>query len=209
MKSKNATLTGLYAITDPELLPGKQLFTGVESALAGGARVIQYRDKQATDLERLRNALSLRSLTRQFGASFLINDDLDLCLRADADGVHLGKADGDIAYARQRLGSDRLLGVTCHSDLNYARHSVALGVDYCAFGRMFSSVTKPHAPHCPLEVLREAVKLPCSTIAIGGITLANAPTLVAAKVDMIAVIHGLFGQDDIESVARSFSALFS
>lgn len=206
--SKALKLSGLYAITDPILLPGEKLIGGVESALRGGAQIIQYRDKTATETQRIRDASKLRAITRQYGALLLINDDVELCHRVQADGVHLGRSDGDIRLAKTRLGADKIVGVTCHADINYAHQAIQLGADYCAFGRIFASQTKPDAPHCPLEILSEAAKLPCPTVAIGGINPDNASRVLRHHVNMIAVIHGLFGQADIESSARWFSRLF-
>ena len=200
---------GLYAITDPTLLPGKSLLPGVESALRGGCRLIQYRDKTASETELLKSALSLKDLCLDYQARLIINDDLDLCLRVKADGVHLGKTDGNIIAARKRLGAEKILGVTCHSDLDYAQQSIIQGVDYCAFGRIFTSKTKPNAPRCSSETLTEASNLDIPVVAIGGVTVENAHTLVATKIHNIAVIHGLFGQTDIEASARVFSSLFT
>jgi thiamine-phosphate pyrophosphorylase len=179
----------------------------VESALRGGARVIQYRDKPATENERLRNAKNLQALCTDYKACFIINDDLNLCLRVEADGVHLGKSDGDISDARKQLGYDKLLGVTCHNDLVYAQHCIDSGVNYCAFGRIFPSKTKANAPHCAMNVLKQASKLACSSVAIGGITTHNVQQIVDKQINSVAVIYGLFGQNDIESTARTFSAL--
>jgi len=199
---------GLYAITDPRLLPTERLISAVESALRGGARVIQYRDKTASDIELVKNAQSLRDLCADYQARLIINDDLNLCLRINADGLHLGKSDGDISHARDKLGDDKLLGVTCHSDLAYAQRCIQHGVDYCAFGRIFPSKTKANAPHCTLDTLKKAVKLACPSVAIGGITIENAPSITATNIHSIAAIHGLFGQQDIEATARIFSSLF-
>ena len=199
---------GLYAITDPRLLPTEQLIASVESALRGGARVIQYRDKTASDIELVKHAQSLRDLCTDFQAKFIINDDLDLCLRVNADGLHLGKSDGDIAQALNKLGGDKLLGVTCHSDLAYAQHCIQQGVNYCAFGRIFPSKTKPNAPHCPQDILKQATQLPCPSVAIGGITTDNVASIISTNIHSIAVIHGLFGQQDIEATARIFSSFF-
>jgi thiamine-phosphate pyrophosphorylase len=199
---------GLYAITDPQLIPTERLITSVESALQGGARVIQYRDKTACEIELVKNSQSLRDLCADFQAQFIINDDLALCLRINADGLHLGKSDGDIAHARDKLGDDKFLGVTCHSDLDYAQHCIQQGVDYCAFGRIFPSKTKPNAPHCPQDTLKLTAQLSCPSVAIGGITTDNATSIISTNIHSIAVIHGLFGQPDIEATARIFSSLF-
>jgi len=199
---------GLYAITDPTLLPGKKLLSGVEQALRGGCQVIQYRDKAASEIERLRNAQSLKSLCLEYNARLIINDDLNLCLRAGADGVHLGKSDGDISAARRQLGIDKILGVTCHDNLDYAQSCMERGVDYCAFGRIFTSKTKPEAPQCPFEVLAKAQQLNIPSVAIGGINLSNYASLVNYELHNIAVINGLFGQVDIETTARTLSSFF-
>jgi thiamine-phosphate pyrophosphorylase len=199
---------GLYAITDPHLIPTERLITSVESALKGGARVIQYRDKVASEIELVKNAQNLRDLCADYQARLIINDDLNLCLRINADGLHLGKTDGDIMSARKKLGSGKFLGVTCHNDLTYAQQCIQQNIDYCAFGRMFTSQTKPNAPHCTLETLTQATKLPRPCVAIGGITTENVASLITTNIHSIAVIHGLFGQPDIEATARKFSSLF-
>ena len=196
---------GLYAITDPKLLPGDLLLSGVESALRGGASVIQYRDKHATHIELLRAAQSLRDLCTDHHALLIMNDDLSLCLRVNADGLHLGKSDGDLIEARAKLGEDKILGVTCHNDLQYAQHCYQLGADYCAFGRVFPSKTKPNAAHCNLDVIRQAAKQHYSSVAIGGISTENLQTLLNKQIYSIAVIHGLFAQENIESTAHLFT----
>ena len=200
---------GLYAITDPKLLDEHSLFTKVESALKGGCRVLQYRDKPANANQKLERARALKSLCRQYNAQLIINDDLELCLQSEADGVHLGKSDGDILEARKILGPNRILGVTCHSDISYAQECIQLGVDYCAFGRFFTSHTKPNAPPCALSVLKEAVKLGKPIVAIGGITLDNIESLMHTPLYSAAVIHGLFAQPDIEATAQQFKNILS
>jgi thiamine-phosphate pyrophosphorylase len=201
--------TGLYAITDPELLDEDNLFTKVESALKGGCRILQYRDKPASADQKLERARALKTLCNRYDAQLIINDDIELCLQSKADGVHLGKSDGDILNARRILGSNRILGVTCHSDLVYAQLCIDLGVDYCAFGRIFSSKTKPEAPPCSLSVLNEATKLNKPIVAIGGITLDNIESLMQTPIHNVAVIHGLFSQTDIEATARQYQDYFS
>tara|TARA_R110002073_G_scaffold1321_6_gene9222 strand:+ start:3112 stop:3756 length:645 start_codon:yes stop_codon:yes gene_type:complete len=200
---------GLYAITDPLLLDSQSLLSSVESVLAGGCSVIQYRDKLASDAERLQRARALKRLCDQYHAQLIINDDLKLCLDSQADGVHLGKSDGDILHARNVLGREHILGVTCHSDLNYAQKCIAEGVDYCAFGRIFPSLTKPDAPHCSLSILKQALTLSKPVVAIGGITLDNIGLLMQTPVHNVAVIHGLFSQTDIQATAHQFQEYFS
>jgi thiamine-phosphate pyrophosphorylase len=190
-------------------MPGKTLFTGVLAALSGGASIIQYRNKLGSHAQQRDEATELLKMTSDFGALLLINDDLNLCLDIDADGVHLGRSDGDISAARDALGPTKVLGVTCHSDLHYARDCRILGANYCAFGRVFSSKTKPNAPSCSLTTLKEAAAANYPSVAIGGIDANNAPQVLACGVDMIAVIHGLFGQTDIRQAATHISQLFT
>lgn len=200
--NKEHYLRGVYAITDPALCPADLLLDKIEAALRGGARLIQYRDKPATPEQRLSRARALKALCDQYDALLIINDDLELCLQVHAHGLHLGRSDGDISAARQALGPERVLGVTCHSDLAYALDAKKLGADYCAFGRLFDSNTKPDAPPCPLDVLVQARHLGLRTVAIGGINVDNAGLVWRSGADMIAVIHGIFGQPDIENAVR-------
>tara|TARA_R110001592_G_scaffold103818_1_gene292316 strand:- start:1656 stop:2306 length:651 start_codon:yes stop_codon:yes gene_type:complete len=200
---------GLYAITDPKLLDENSLFTKVELALKGGCRVLQYRDKPASAKQRLDRARALKALCNKYDAQLIINDDIELCLQSNADGVHLGKSDGDILHARKILGPDRILGVTCHSDIIYAQACIDLGVDYCAFGRIFPSKTKPEAPPCHLSVLKDAIVLNKPVVAIGGITLDNIETLMHTPIHNAAVIDGLFAQQDIQATAQQFQSYFS
>ncbi len=202
MDRHHSRLCGIYAITDPLLCPQDRLLVTVEQALQGGIRLLQYRDKVAHPAQRLDNALRLRALCEQYDACLIINDDVALCLAVDAHGVHLGRSDGDVAQARLALGPDRILGVTCHSDLNYAQQATAVGADYCAFGRLFASRTKPDAPACSPQVLAQAKKLGLRTVAIGGIDLSNMAGLLALQPDMLALIHGLFGQKNIKDTAH-------
>jgi len=203
-----ASIQGLYVITDPHLSPGTQLLTDVEAALKGGAKVVQYRDKVSGDLDKLANAKYLQSLCQQYGATFIINDDIELAKLIGADGVHIGKNDADIICARQALGSDTIIGVSCYNDLSRAKQMAALGANYVAFGRFFPSQTKPNAPAAELATLKQAKsELSIPIVAIGGITPDNAPELLAAGADALAVIHAVFGQADKQFAAQQFELL--
>ncbi|MGP4842800.1 thiamine phosphate synthase [Marinobacter sp. 1Y8] len=199
---------GLYAITDPDLLPDEHLIPAVEAAIRGGAVLVQYRDKTATDTDKLRRAKNLASLCRDARVPLLINDDAQLAQRAGADGVHLGQSDDDLVEARQLLGENAIIGVTCHADLELARQAIQGSADYVAFGRFFSSMTKPGASDAAVDILTQARKLNHPISAIGGITLENAPLVLASGADLLAVIGGLFATDDIEARARAYSQLF-
>lgn len=198
---------GLYAITDPDLLPDERLMPAVEAAIRGGAVLVQYRDKTATDIDKLRRAKNLASLCRDAHVPLLINDDAQLARRAGADGVHIGQSDDALVEARKLLGENAIIGVTCHADLELARKAIAGSADYIAFGRFFSSMTKPGAPGATVDILSQARKLDHPVSAIGGITLENAPLLLAHGAHLLAVIGGLFATDDIEARARAYSQL--
>lgn len=202
-------LSGLYAIT-PDGLPRVDLLARVEAALAGGCRWLQLRDKTQPPAELLVRAHALRALTRRYGARLIVNDDLVLALLVDADGVHLGKDDGDWRLARAILGPERLLGVSCYADLARAQAAVAAGADYVAFGAVFPSLTKPQAALLPPHFIAQAkAALPVPLCAIGGITLDNAPPIMAAGADMLAVISDLFSAPDIRQRALDFQPLFT
>ncbi|MBS3916237.1 MAG: thiamine phosphate synthase [Sulfuritalea sp.] len=201
-------LRGLYAVT-PELAGTAQLVHRVELALRGGARLVQYRNKHADPALRREQAAALVALCREHAARLLVNDDLALALDTGADGVHLGREDGDLAAARAALGPQKILGVSCYNDMGLAREAGRNGADYVAFGSVFPSSTKPGAVRAPLTVLGEAgadVGLP--VCAIGGITLHNAPLLIAAGADLLAVVSDLFEAPDIQARAAAYSLLF-
>jgi len=199
---------GLYAVTGDEP-DSARLITLVRSALAGGARVLQYRNKIADSALRREQATALRALCRNYCAAFIVNDDLELGIAVNADGVHLGGDDGALAAARERLGPDKLLGASCYSRIENAERAIAEGADHIAFGSFFVSTVKPGAVRSPLTLLTEAKRrFSVPVVAIGGITLENAPQLIAAGADSIAVISALFGAPDITHAAQEFNALF-
>lgn len=205
-------LRGLYAITDSHLLANGRLLPYVEAALQGGARLIQYRDKSEAASRRLREAEALAELCLRHGARLVINDDLDLATRLGV-GVHLGQGDGSLAAARALLGRNAVIGATCHASVELANQARQEGASYLAFGRFFTSQTKPGAPSADLSLLNDAkTRFRLPLVAIGGVTLDNAPDLIARGADMLAVVHSLFAADsaeDVERRARAFSQLFS
>lgn len=199
--------SGLYAITDPQLLAGDRLIAGVEAALRGGAVMVQYRDKSAASSTRLARARNLLALCRQWDRPLIINDDLDLALRIGAQGVHLGQDDATPAAARERMGPQAIIGATCHQSLDLAMRARDAGASYLAFGRFFVSSTKPQAPPAPLSVLGQAKALGLPRAAIGGIGTDNARQVVEAGAELLAVVQGLFGAQDIEQRATRFVQL--
>ncbi len=205
-------LRGLYAITDSQLLAGGKLLPYVEAALKGGARLLQYRDKSSDEARRLREAEALRELCARHGAQLIINDDAELAARLGV-GLHLGQGDGSLAAARALLGRKAIIGATCHARLDLAEQAIREGASYVAFGRFFDSNTKPGAPAASLELLAQARQLAgLPIVAIGGVTLDNAPSLIAHGASLVAVIHALFSAEnaaEVERRAHAFSALFA
>lgn len=204
-------LRGLYAITDSDLLAGERLLPWVDAALAGGARLVQYRDKSDDTHRRRDKAARLKALCLYYGARLIINDDLALASELKV-GLHLGRGDGCLREARQQLGAQAIIGATCHASLEFADQAQEAGASYIAFGRFFQSVTKPGAPAATpflLEQARKQFSLPI--VAIGGVTLHNAPQLISSGASLLAVVNGLFGAPspaEVERRARGFSELF-
>lgn len=203
-------LRGLYAITPETPRTNSSLGEQVEQALAGGARLIQYRDKSGDSHKRLSEAESLLALCRIAGVPLVINDDLDLATQISAGGVHLGRDDADPREARRRLGTRAIVGVSCYDSLERALRAQEIGADYVAFGRFFTSATKPRAVQASPELLRQACKrLDIPLVAIGGITPENGRSLVSAGADMLAVVDAVFGKADIRAAAAAFHELFN
>jgi thiamine-phosphate pyrophosphorylase len=208
-ESTTGAARGLYAVT-PDLVDTATLIDRVEAALAGGARLLQYRNKIADAALRLAQARALSAVCRRCRVPLVINDHLDLALAVDADGLHLGAEDGSVAQARERLGPSMILGVSCYRSIETALAAARLGATYVAFGGFFPSRVKPSAERTPLSLLTEARRrLALPIVAIGGITPENAPALIAAGADSVAVISALFDAPDVASAARRFSALFA
>ena len=212
MPGKQERLHGLYVITDAAITQQTRqpVEVMITQAIAGGARIIQYRNKQAPASEQHQEAMRLAKLCATQQVTFLINDDVDLAIAVNADGVHLGQGDLPIASARQQLGEAKIIGITCHNDLALAERAQAAGADYVAFGRFFPSHTKPAAPGATVNTLihaKQLLNLP--VCAIGGITPNNAPQLISSGADMLAVIHAVLAAPDIEQAARQFANLFA
>ncbi len=204
-------LRGLYPVTpDDPLLP--RLSALVSAALDGGARLIQYRNKVAPPPLRRAQAAELLRICHATGAKLIVNDDLPLALEIGADGVHLGREDcpdGGLVAARAALGPKRILGVSCYNEMPRAEQAVAAGADYIAFGAVFASPTKPdtvRVDHALLAQARARFGIPVA--AIGGITLSNAPQVIATGADMVAVISDLFDAMDIAGHTAAYQELF-
>jgi thiamine-phosphate pyrophosphorylase len=203
-------LRGLYAIT-PDGADSAALIARVRQALEAASpspvAALQYRNKLADAAACRREAAELARLCRACGVKFIVNDDLELALEVGADGVHLGREDGDLRAARAKMGT-RLVGASCYDSLERARSAVASGADHVAFGSVFASATKPGAVRAPLSLFSRARVLGVPLVAIGGITVENAREVIAAGADCLAVISDLFEAPDIAERARAYARLF-
>jgi len=198
---------GLYAITQTENKTIATVLAEVEAALAGGVIMVQYRDKNPIDAFLLASELVKLCHPRQIPV--IINDHIDLAIAVGAAGVHLGKEDGDISAARKRLGAAAIIGVSCYNSIERAINAQQQGASYVAFGRFFTSTSKPLAAPAELITLQQAklvINIPI--VAIGGINADNGGQLVNAGADLLAVIGGLFNTDSPEEAARSFQKIF-
>ena len=205
-------INGLYAVTSDESNTDL-LLSKIEAALQGGVSVLQYRNKLASHKLQTQQASAILPLCRQYHVPFIINDSVDLCLTLDADGVHIGADDGNIAEVRQRLGAYKILGASCYNRLDLAMQAQQAGASYVAFGACFASNTKPNAPVANLDLFKQAkAQLHIPTVAIGGITLKNALTVIQAGADSIAVINAIFSPnytlEDVKVSTQQFAQWF-
>jgi len=197
-------LRGLYAITPG----GADVVDKLRLALEGGVALVQYRRKELSRETVLQEARQILALAHSHGVPVIVNDDVELALEIGADGAHLGREDGDLRAARKRLGG-RILGASCYDDIGAAQEAVRAGADYVAFGAVFASPTKPRAAHAPLSLFEKSRSLGVPLAAIGGITLDNAPAVLAAGADLLAVLTDLFEAPDVRGRARQYGKLFS
>ena len=205
-----AALTGIYLLTpDAQSRGFETVVAVVQQSLDAGVRAVQYRDKTADKAQRSDRVCRLLTLTRAADALLIVNDSIEVAISAGADGVHLGRDDGDLANARRRL-PNQLLGVSCYNELDRARAAIAAGADAIAFGSMYPSVTKPVAVRAPLSLLSEARETwpQQRIIAIGGINAENVAAVAAAGAHAAAVIDAIFGVANPVQAARELVRRF-
>ena len=210
MKANRASrrVRGLYGVT-PDAADTSSLVALVGAAVAGGMRLVQYRNKLAAPELRLEQARALKTVCARHGALMIVNDDVGVARAVDADGVHLGREDSSAADARQALGPEKLIGISCYNSLELARSAQTSGADYVAFGSFFPSRVKPGAVCASVVLLKQAKReLAVPIVAIGGITVANASQLIGAGANAVAVISALFAAPDVASAAAQFESLF-
>lgn len=198
---------GLYLVTR-EMADTDALLAIVRDAIAGGAALVQYRDKRVDHAARLAQATALRELCHAAGVPLIVNDDVSLAAASGAAGVHLGEDDASIAAARAALGVGAIVGVSCYDDPVRARIAAAEGADYVAFGAWFASPTKPNARNAGPAQLAAVADLAVPRVAIGGITRDNARIPVAAGAHFVAVISDVFDADDPRAAAAAIAVHF-
>ena len=207
----------LYAVTDRKWLNGAKLSEHVKLALEGGATMIQIRDKDILSHERgmitdgmikeqeTEEALEIKRICHEYKAPLIINDNVQFAMEIDADGVHLGQDDMDPETARKLLGPDKIIGVTAKT-VEQAKTAERKGADYLGSGAVFGSTTKLDAKPMSKELLKEitsSVDIP--VVAIGGINAENAKTLKGTGIAGIAVVGGIFANDDIKLAAEQLA----
>lgn len=197
----------LYAVTDRSWLCGETLYDQVEKALKGGATFIQLREKDLDREKFLKEAKELKVLCKQYGVPFVINDDVEIAMEADADGVHVGQSDMEAGDVRKKLGPDKIIGVSAQT-VEQAVLAEKRGADYLGTGAVFPTGSKADAEEVSretLEVICRAVNIP--VIAIGGISAQNVLELSGSGICGIAVISAVFAQPEIESATRRLKEL--
>ena len=194
---KKNLLTGIYAIT-PDNLKKEELYKKVHKLLKNGVRIIQYRDKLRSVKDKLIISKQLKTICQSFDSLLIINDDIHIAKKINAHGVHLGQKDISCNEARNILGSDPIIGISCQNNLELALRAQHEGADYVAFGSIFKTSTKKDVVYCSLEDLKGFVKkIEISSVAIGGINLSSFHEVKRSGVDMIAMSSGLFLQKGI------------
>ena len=205
-QTRTVDARGLYLLTPDE--PDTARLHACVAAVVAQAAWLQYRNKAADAALRREQVGALLPLCRAHGVPLVVNDDWELAATLGADGAHLGADDGDLRAARRALGDTALLGASCYDSLERAAAATAAGASYLAFGAFFVSPTKPLARRATPALLREAARFGLPKVAIGGITPENAPALVAAGADCVAVISGVFDAPDPVAAAKAYRRAF-
>jgi thiamine-phosphate diphosphorylase len=204
MEKKNLLL---YAVTDRTWLGSETLAMQVEKALRGGVTMVQFREKHLQGEALEQEARSVQAVCRKYQVPFLVNDDVLLAKKIDADGVHIGQGDMPLREARALLGAGKIIGVTAKT-VAQAKEAEAGGADYLGSGAVFGTATKQDAKrmdHALLNQICESVRIP--VVAIGGICSDNILELKGRKMNGVAVVSGIFHSDDIEGAARNLRKL--
>ena len=199
----------LYLVTDPALCAERGLEATVMAAVRGGVSVVQLRDKHASDEEMIAQAIRLKALLDEYEVPLIINDRIEVALASGADGLHIGQSDGDPVEARRRLGEDALIGLSVQT-LDQLKAVDVERIDYLGLGPVHATPTKPdHAAPLGIEGLTQLVRSsPLPTVAIGGISLANAGEVMTSGTDGLAVVSALCSAEDPAAAAQQFLAQY-
>lgn len=201
-------MRGLYVITDENLTPYDKMLYMVKQALEGGAVMVQLRDKNSTDEFLLDYGLKLRELCRKYKAYFIVNDRVDLALKLDADGVHVGEEDENIEKVMEKM-KGKIVGVSCYGSIERAKQMQEIGVSYVAFGSFYPSRTKPKSKTIPKDIVSQAKKeLAIPICVIGGINVERAKELINLGADLVAVINDIWTSEDIKKRCLEYKKLF-
>ena len=196
----------IYAISDDILMPENLALEYAREILECGVKFFQFRSKKAVKNEKL--ASEILNLCEKFGAKFIVNDDVKFAKKIGAKAVHLGKDDENIKEAFEILGKDAYVGVSCYNDINLAINAAKNGASYVAFGSVFTSLTKPNAPKCGLEVVKEAKQiLNLPICVIGGINETNIGSLSHVKPDLIAIISAIYKDGNIKENIKNLQKI--
>jgi thiamine-phosphate pyrophosphorylase len=201
-------MKGLYLVT-PDWDDTHKLLRLTEAALKGGAALVQYRHKTAGEDLRREQAHCLLGLCRSYQRPCIINDHIDLCLELGADGVHVGGTDASVARARAAVGANRIVGASCYGDIGLAREARKAGASYVAFGGFYPSRVKKYPVTTSSEIITQSkAEIALPIVVIGGMTPANAASLVALGADMVAAISSVYLAPDAEAASRAFADLY-
>lgn len=203
MRDKLAESLLLYAVTDRHWLGERTLYDVVRESLDGGVTFLQLREKDLDDENFYKEAVELQAMAREYGVPFVVNDNVDIAVRMDADGVHVGQSDMEAGDVRALIGPDKILGVSAQT-VEQAVLAEKRGADYLGVGAVFPTGSKDDADDVSFETLKaicEAVSIP--VVAIGGITAENTPELAGSGICGIAVISAIYGQKDIYEATAS------
>ncbi len=197
----------VYAVTDRTWLNGQTLEEQVEKAIKGGATFLQLREKELCYDDFLKQAIALKKITDKYHIPFVINDNVDIAIAVDADGVHVGQKDMEAGEVRQKLGQNKIIGVSVQT-VEQAILAQKQGADYLGVGAVFSTSTKLDASEVSFETLHKicnAVSIP--VVAIGGISQKNILQLKGSGIDGVAVVSAIFAQKDITQSTKELVAL--
>ena len=199
----------LYAVTDRSWLNAETLYSQVEKALEGGATFVQLREKHLDHDAFLQEAKEIKELCAKYQVPFVLDDDVELALEVGADGVHVGQSDMEAGMVREKLGPDKIIGVSA-ATLSEAIQAEQDGADYLGVGAMFATSTKTNTRPVTIERLtqiKQAVQIP--VVAIGGIQSSNVTTLTDTGIDGIAVVSAILAQENITHAAEQLKACFT